>query len=350
MVYSGAFSGTILLITFFAIMGVSITSLDWSYDLLDSHQNIQELKSTILETEIAIGSLTVEGNSQIVDATFQNTGEVTLNDYEKFTVIATYDADIAGVKTRVTESFQYNKDISFSSYLGSAQFARPESDISQGTWDDTTGGDSDTDLFDEVDETTRSDTDYASSSSLTILGQTDEWIAGLSSVVDPQNDNDHIVRYVYRTDAGLGIEMNMHVELLQGTTEIASWSHTNIGDTFSQASNTLSATEAAQINDYSALRLNFTAEYGSGVLPGKSGHISWAELEVPNADCANGLSQGEWIIKTITSDSADPRLLNPDEVANICLELSNSLYDDGMLALVISTERGVTSMRAASWT
>ena len=349
MVYSGIFSGTAVTIAFFYAMSSSLLVTDHSIDLFDSSNEILDLENKILESKIRINSITATGNSQIVDVTLENVGDAQLSNYEKFTIIATYDADIGGVKTRVTETFLYDEDDSHLISSNSVQYARPNSDISSGTWDDTIGGDSDSDLYDEVNESTRSDANYASSSSLTVLGQTDVWEVGLSTVSDPFNDNNHVVRYVYRTDPGLGIDMDLHVSLLEGASTIASWSHSNIGTTFTQANNTLTTTQASTITDYSQLSLEFTAEYSGGLLPGKSGHVSWAELEVPNSECATYLSTGEWLIKNIDDDNVYPTLLNSDEVANICLKLSNSLYGDGILILVISSDHGVTSSRSTSW-
>lgn len=130
-----------------------------------------------------------------------------------------------------------------------AQFARPDSDITIGTWTPTP-------LYEQIDEVTPSDADYIESAK-NPANDTSE--VGLSNVEDPEVSTGHIVRYRYKKDAAAGTVIDLTVKLMQGAVEIASWTHNDIGDTIVQAEQTLTGPQADSITDYTDLRLRFIA-------------------------------------------------------------------------------------------
>jgi hypothetical protein len=71
-----------------------------------------------------------------------------------------------------------------------AQYARPDSDVSAGTWTTDTGGT--TDLYQAIDETNAVDADYIQSVTDPASAVTE---VGLSNVTDPAVSTGHIVRY-----------------------------------------------------------------------------------------------------------------------------------------------------------
>jgi len=125
-----------------------------------------------------------------------------------------------------------------------AQFARPTSDASAGTWTASTGSD----LYAMIDETVASDTDYIS----TVNASTCE--VALSTLSDPASSSGHIVRYRLSAEAG-----GVTVRLRQGTTTIASWTHSPAPASLTTYAQTLSGGEADSITDYTALKLQFEA-------------------------------------------------------------------------------------------
>ena len=125
-----------------------------------------------------------------------------------------------------------------------AQFARPTSDASAGTWTASTGSD----LYAMIDETAASDTDYIS----TVNASTCE--VALGSLSDPASSSGHIVRYRLSAEAG-----GVIVRLRQGTTTIASWTHSPAPASLTTYTQTLSGGEADSITDYTALKLQFEA-------------------------------------------------------------------------------------------
>lgn len=134
-----------------------------------------------------------------------------------------------------------------------ATIARPDSDVSIGNWTDDGGGT--TDLWATIDEEIPSTTDFIRSEPDPASPDIIE--VGLSDVSDPASSVGHEVRYRYRKiDTGA---INLTVRLMQGVTEIASWTHTNLSPTWSTATQVLSAAEADSITDYTDLRLKFEA-------------------------------------------------------------------------------------------
>lgn len=133
-------------------------------------------------------------------------------------------------------------------------YARPDGDVSAGSWTDQTG--STANLYAVIDETSADDADYVKSSTLTSGSDTLE--VSLSDINDPTTSTDHLVRYRYRRQ-GNSTAMTLTVSLRQGASQIASWTHTNVGTSYVTAEQTLSGAEADSITDYSDLRLRFVA-------------------------------------------------------------------------------------------
>lgn len=130
-----------------------------------------------------------------------------------------------------------------------AQIARPDEDIAVAGWTPTPV--SPVTLFDKVDEAVADDNDYISSP---VAPTGDEVVLGLQTFVDPGSSVDHIVRYRIRKNQAGGAQINATARLLQTTTQIATWGHTNKDEVWTTFEQTLSAGEADAITDYAALR------------------------------------------------------------------------------------------------
>ena len=73
----------------------------------EASSQIKEIEDSILKTEVGITSVTADSSTDLL-----NTGDEKLFEFDEFDLLITYDADIAGTKTRVTEQFTYN-DVGF---------------------------------------------------------------------------------------------------------------------------------------------------------------------------------------------------------------------------------------------
>lgn len=125
-----------------------------------------------------------------------------------------------------------------------AQYARPTSDVSAGTWTASSGSD----LYAMLDEASASDADYI----VTTGASTCE--VALGSLTDPASSSGHIVRYRISATSG-----GITVRLRQGTTTIASWTHSPAPTSLTTYEQTLSSAEADSITSYAALKLQFEA-------------------------------------------------------------------------------------------
>lgn len=142
----------------------------------------------------------------------------------------------------------------FAGQGGGIYTVRPISDVSDGTWTDQDGG---TNLYAAIDETSASDTDYIKSADIE-AGDSDVCEVLLGAMSAPSVDTDHVIRYRYRAQGDLTI--NLTVALRQGTgTQIASATHNGVGASYVDGVLTLSEAEAANITNYHDLRLRFTA-------------------------------------------------------------------------------------------
>lgn len=125
------------------------------------------------------------------------------------------------------------------------QRSGPASDVSAGAWTSSLGGA----LAAAIDETSPDEADYIETSAAG-----DVCTVGLGSLVDPAVSTGHQLSYRIGGDGVSGIQ----VDLMQGGTVIATWTHDPapaLRTTFVQ---TLTGTQAESITDYTALRLRFT--------------------------------------------------------------------------------------------
>ena len=162
------------------------------------------------------------------------------------------------------------------------QYGRPNSDISKGLWTDTLGGNGNGLLYDEINEVTQNNTNYANSRNLGTGATSDTWVVGLSSVNDPLVSNNHMVKYAYQKSSSAGSTLRLVVTLLQGTTPIATWTHNSVSANWVTRSQTLNAAQTNSISDYTNLKLQFAASCTSCTSNLRSINTSWTDFEVPN--------------------------------------------------------------------
>lgn len=154
------------------------------------------------------------------------------------------------------------------------QFARPDSLTgSNGTWTGT---------YASIDETPASDADFLASPSGPTTSNYYE--VSLSDVDEPHTLSGITVRYRYaKSGNNSGKATHLTVELRQGSTVIASQSHTNIpgvaGSGWQAGSFTLTTMQANAITDFTDLRLRFGPSSTGGGQSRKA-QVSWAEVEL----------------------------------------------------------------------
>lgn len=133
------------------------------------------------------------------------------------------------------------------------QFARPDSDISIGEWTDQNGGT--TDLWSVIDESTPNDSDYVTR---VIDSNPNTLEVGFEDLTDPGLHTEHFVRYRYCKD-NAAKTAQLKVYLMDGSTQIASWTHSDVSESWANAQQELTTEQASNITDYTNLRLRFEA-------------------------------------------------------------------------------------------
>lgn len=135
------------------------------------------------------------------------------------------------------------------------RIALPSNDVSDGTW--TNELSSAVNLYASIDEFGASnDADFIQSAGLAV-GNSDTVELALAPLADPTSSVDHLISYRYRKQGGITI--NLTVSLVQGTTVIATWTHTNVDVLYVDAVQTLTGVQADAITNYADLRLRFVA-------------------------------------------------------------------------------------------
>lgn len=137
--------------------------------------------------------------------------------------------------------------------VASATVLIPTTDDLRNEWTDE--GDGTTNIYQSIDESPYSDSDYIKSSE---NPSTEIYRTKLSSGSDPSSSDNHVVKYRYKHNGQAG-DIDLVVRLKEGGTTRASWNHNNIGGTIVNAEQTLSGAEADSITDYTNLYLEFEA-------------------------------------------------------------------------------------------
>ena len=108
MVSSVAIGGTITFMIILVVMAVLMAYMnDLFLESLAKSEN-NKITNSISKTQLDINSIESCSGNDLVNVHLENTGNEKLSEFEKFNVLVTYDADIGGIKTRVTENFDYN--------------------------------------------------------------------------------------------------------------------------------------------------------------------------------------------------------------------------------------------------
>jgi hypothetical protein len=140
-----------------------------------------------------------------------------------------------------------------------AQFGRPSTDTSIGTFTDQAAGT--TNIYTTIDEVSPSDADYVRSVSAPANAP---YVTKLTTIEDPVSSTGHTIRYRYQKSAAGGAGIDLTVQLRQGYTNegspgtlIKEWIHSAITETLTTQNQTLSGAEADSITDYANLYLRF---------------------------------------------------------------------------------------------
>ena len=103
-----AIAGGIIMTTALIIFGVVSMTLDQLAEENEARTEAFTNNDSIAKTDIQIFGVNASVGSNLVNFTISNGGIEKVWNYDKFDFFVTYDADILGTKTRVTEQLKYN--------------------------------------------------------------------------------------------------------------------------------------------------------------------------------------------------------------------------------------------------
>jgi len=104
-----AIAGGIFMATALVIFGIVSMALDQLGQEIEARTEGFTNNDSIAKTEIRIFGINASSGSNLVNFTVGNEGIEKVWNYDEFDLYITYDADILGVRTRVTEEFAFNK-------------------------------------------------------------------------------------------------------------------------------------------------------------------------------------------------------------------------------------------------
>lgn len=178
-------------------------------------------------------------------------------------------------------------------FISAAQYARPSSTITSGSW--TYSGSS---LHEDTDEEAPDGVAYASSTT-----DEDECVLGLSSVIDPVSSSGHIIRFTARSVNGEKGGENLYVRLYQGDVLIASSAKITLNrNAYEEYTYTLLAEEADAIEDYGNLRIRLHVD---AVGSGEEIRVDQVEFETPNEPAADTCSPSSPLTANHVFDCSD---------------------------------------------
>jgi len=345
MGFSMVFLGSVSAILLLSLIAIFYVMMDETALVFSSIKEQANKLNSFYKTDFEIKSLNLQPQNATFNFWIENIGQEKLWQYDDFDILVTYDADIAGIKNRITANLAYNAT---DNVIIEGFRAVPDSDINSGNWEDQTGGDNDGLQYDEINEVQRDDQDFTSSSRMNGGNPNDQLDVSLSDIPDPEISTDHTVYYTYKKDQNKGVTLDLTVSLIEGSTTIASWTHTGVGRNWTSATQTLTTIEADSISNYSDLSLSFTVSCSSCNGGPRSIEISWAGLNIKLSPdgTSSGIDPNEWGIAFFINDYFEFTILNSHEqIMNLGI-LEFSMWDGGFFELAISTDNGIIDTRS----
>ena len=106
---SVAIAGGIFMATALVIFGIVSMALDQLGEEIEARTEGFTNNDSIAKTDIRIFGVNASVGSNLVNFTIANEGIEKLWNYDEFDLYITYDANILGIKTRITEQLSFNE-------------------------------------------------------------------------------------------------------------------------------------------------------------------------------------------------------------------------------------------------
>jgi hypothetical protein len=200
-------------------------------------------------------------------------------------------------------------------------YIRPDADEIDGNWVNESG--SNTNLFNSIDESVASDSDYIRSGNNPANDIVKLRLGNFTSTpVEPMT-----VRYRFKKVVSAGETLSMKVRLIEGDspeTTIAEWEHSDVDETYVTEEQELTAPQFALISDFDDLYLEFEAvsgEFDTDALTLLSGETDGFAIDATSYD---GVTVAAYVGGPVggtvaTIDTGTPA----NDLSNVALDASN---------------------------
>lgn len=217
------------------------------------------------------------------------------------------------------------------------QTGTPTGDISAGAWTDEGSVDNDGSLYTSIDEVSSdSDSSYILASTNTTAE------VSLGALSDPGIHTGHEIHFWFRA-TGSGAPERIAVDLVQGTSVIeSSGTYTNRSGTYLETTFTIAEVNAANITDYTNLRIRITSSNLSG---SDTMLVTKAELQLPNANVAPSAPTQNAPANSATGVSKTPTFtMTTTDPDSDNLGYKVTIYSNSGCSAVVSThDQSITS-------
>ena len=373
------------------ILGVFISVLFTMPGILENITSIQEISSevkvlenSIANTDVIIDNLDSRTNSIIVNFTLTNNGNEKIWDYENFDIIVTYDANIGGIESKVTESMVFDSvptggSIASIIYDDVTDFQGNCSPCS--FLHSVTSSGADRLLVVGISPNagqTVSSVDYGGIA-LTQIRSDDAGGLAHSSLwylVNPPTGSNSVDVTLSAADdvvigamSFLGVDQTNPIDVHNGNTgnspnPTVALTTTVDDDMIVDVVGTLIGPLNAAFGQTERWDLTQVTTDGAGstrtvgladiytnTWANTAGPRDWAisAAALKPTPC-NGLEVNEWTLSKITNNLQEPTILNKDETAHICARLDNAVFSGGNVIVSVSTDLGKIVSRAISVT
>ena len=366
MGFGVAISGTVITIIIFVFLFMTPGILDRIMDIDDSTNEIALLEESIKDTNVKISSIDATSGSQDVTFSLANFGEEKLWKYDDFYLLVTYDANISGTSTKITEHLDFvieppltidpitvgevttlQADCQSCSFSHEHNVEHASVLIVGLSFDDETvdsvtyAGAPLTQIREDIQGTRHSQLWYLvnpsnGTNTVSISKSDDGDIVAGAITFDGVSDG----RPIGSSNGATGTSLSASVSL---TTSV---DNSIIFDNVETNAVTISAdgTQAEQWNlsqgsNVAGASTEQTTSAGPYTMSWTlTGIPDWAISAVEIMPHAN-----KWAISEISNDQIEPGILNPDELATVSGQLTFPIYPGGDISIILSTDRGFTA-------
>ena len=372
-------SGAIMSIALFSILFAMPNIVDKLVSISEINSQTSELDEAIFRTNTQMTSLRASSGDDFVRFNLAENGTEKLWNYEDFTVLVTYDANLGGTPTKVTEEFAFNRTASFrpievdnvTPFIGICDPCNFDHVIGAGSDQIIIVAVSYKDGGHTVSGVThdglalspiRSDVQPLSTSESSLWYRIAPSTTGDQVSVDLSSAQDVVVgaislNNVYQADpmgADNGNDGTDDTPTVSVTTTFSNSWVVDVVDTFAgpmtAGAGQTERWDTIQSSTRGAGSTEVTTTFGSYTMSwtNTAGSNNWvisaAEIKPLLADV------GEWQINSIQTDIIDPRIINNDEAAEIIIRLANNISTNGEVIVSVSTDNGVTATSAITAT